>query len=237
LRHPAALLLNILLVTSQAPGHNGPMPYRDAPLTLLYRSDRAIAPRVFSAMEQEVRSVFSPTGIEIDFEAVTPELRVYVQAVIVRFQGDCRADAPLERRGPVRNNGEELGVTHIVNGRILPFADINCDTIRQIVGKPGVGQDQLLGRALGRVVGHELYHVLTGYTGHGHSGLAAAVFSRADLVAPHRAFAERDLARMIPSSQEDRASDSTSAGRCAAGRPRHAAFSFVPEVKPPTCPD
>jgi hypothetical protein len=201
MRHLAALLLTTVFGVGLADARDASEFQKDVPLTILYRSDVPIASLVLTAIGQEVKSALAMAGVDVSFEPLTPEPPVYIQTAIIRLRGDCRADARVAPNHPVRDGmGDELGVTHIVDGKILPFADIRCDAVRHLLGKfrggNSVDRDQILGKALGRVIAHELYHVLADSTTHGRSGLAAAVFNRDDLLAPQRAFAARDVERM-----------------------------------------
>jgi hypothetical protein len=57
---------------------------------------------------------------------------------------------------------------------LLPFVGVDCDRVRSFLRVPlsfaePRGRDRILGRAIGRVIAHELYHVL-GRTAHHGSG-------------------------------------------------------------------
>jgi hypothetical protein len=56
--------------------------------------------------------------------------------------------------------------------------------------------DELLGRALGRVVAHELVHILTGSHDHGREGVAQAALSGAQLITPRLSLSPSDLERL-----------------------------------------
>ena len=51
----------------------------------------------------------------------------------------------------------------------------------------------IMGRAMARVVAHELYHMLTGSTAHARSGIARAEYSRDDLTADEFLFCEKEV--------------------------------------------
>ena len=105
--------------------------------------------------------------------------------------------------------GEPLGQTHVVDGKVLPFADILCDAVRRIVDRDlrvvPVGQrDEVLGRALGRVLAHELYHIVLHTTDHSAHGLARPEQSSRELLAPVGAFTEDDDRRLAESAAAGR---------------------------------
>jgi hypothetical protein len=56
--------------------------------------------------------------------------------------------------------------------------------------------DLLLGRALGRVLAHEVYHILAKTTGHGRAGVAKSALSGRQLIADRIAFDEHDLRKL-----------------------------------------
>jgi hypothetical protein len=79
---------------------------------------------------------------------------------VVEFRGSCRMaapDVPYDAAGP-------LARTHLEDGKILRFSEVDCDQVRASLhsasGSRLAGQsDLVLGRALARVLAHELYHV------------------------------------------------------------------------------
>jgi hypothetical protein len=121
-----------------------------------------------------------------------------------------------------------LGITHIVEGAVIPFAEIECDAVRKTLGVSKSATTALaepvFGRALGRIVAHELYHILLKDVRHTR-GLAAASFSRADLVASRRTFDAADLNRIAASLREgDSALQAASRPQTAASK---VALSFL----------
>ena len=80
-----------------------------------------------------------------------------------------------------------LGWTHVSDGQILPFTDINCDRVREFA-QSGLMQFRMedreakYGRALGRVLAHELYHIFANTARHGSMGVAKESYSVQDLV-------------------------------------------------------
>ena len=127
-------------------------------------------------------------GRELDGRAVNGAL------VLIHLRGECRSGAPV----PHPSSGSPtLGQTHIADGRILPIADVLCDAIRNLIDRdlraalPG-DSEVLLGRALGRVTAHELFHILLQTTTHSRDGLARAAQSASELLAPRSSFTRLD---------------------------------------------
>ena len=97
--------------------------------------------------------------------------------------------------------GAPLGSTKISNGRVLPFSELECDRIRHSIAPLAIGYSQeeresLLGRSLGRVLAHELFHVFANTDKHGHEGVTKTSYSRKDLVAETFEFDARDSKRI-----------------------------------------
>jgi hypothetical protein len=128
------------------------------------------SPIVVASFEREVSSIVSPLGLEVVWRPLDAAERVEVsrRLVVATFQGLCDArglPAPLFRDG-------SLGWTHITQGEVLPFLDVDCNRIRGFVRNPlmlypPLERDEMLGRAMGRVFAHELYHVLGRTSHHG----------------------------------------------------------------------
>jgi hypothetical protein len=90
---------------------------------------------------------------------------------------------------------KSLATTAITDSRVLPFSTVNCGALTRalqpvLVKEPGAQRDLLYGRALARVIAHELYHALSRTTCHAHSGIAKSAFSRDDLLGESLAASE-----------------------------------------------
>lgn len=101
--------------------------------------------------------------------------------VVVKLVGHCEMDG-----SPAFLEPGPLGWSHEVDGIILPFSDLACDNIRGAVqfAMPDGGQlrgNVLLGRAMGRVLAHELYHIVADTSEHGKQGVAQAALSPREL--------------------------------------------------------
>ncbi len=115
--------------------------------------------------------------------------------VVVKFTGTCACGGFLQ---PTREI-VILGSTAVASGQVLPYSQIRCDQVRRLLPEvefaPGRRRgDAALGRALGRVLAHELYHVLLGTTHHSASGIGEAIQSTEDLKSDEFSFERNDWA-------------------------------------------
>jgi hypothetical protein len=122
---------------------------------------------------------------------------VFDEIAVVRFSGDCE---PQFWPNGVPPEGV-LGMTHVSDGIVLPFSDVACDKIASSVRSTVLGMgrtqaDMIFGRALGRVVAHELVHILSRSTAHGHEGIAQSALSRYELTCDKLDLSPEDVARI-----------------------------------------
>jgi hypothetical protein len=172
------------------------------PVAVYLEFDGAPSPDSVEAMKREVATLIASSGLTIEWRLLaqrTAQERS-PRLVVVRFTGKCATGSYLkpaeDEDGSVR-----LGGTVVESGEVLPFSEVRCDAVRQFLPEwrlPGNRheKDRVLGRALGRVLAHELYHVLLRTTHHGHKGIAKAVETPGELRADSFAFAPSDLAAL-----------------------------------------
>jgi hypothetical protein len=85
---------------------------------------------------------------------------------------------------PLPSEPVALGSTHLSNGSVIPFTEVECDHIRgSLFSAPGVRSDVVLGRAMGRVLAHELHHIINRTRAHTEHGISRKSLSARDLVA------------------------------------------------------
>lgn len=132
-------------------------------------------------MGREAAKILKQSGVSLRWRVGAPAQPVTGLLVVVKLQGHCDMDGSpaLPASGP-------LGWTHEVDGQMLPFADLACDKLRGVVEVSAVNRDQvrgnvLLGRAMGRVLAHELYHITADTSEHGRDGVAQAALTPLEL--------------------------------------------------------
>jgi hypothetical protein len=125
---------------------------------------------VVDSMRREVDAIVSPLGLDVVWRSINAPNRVEISRhlVVASFQGVCDARGVA---APVFRDGS-LGLTHISDGTVLPYMDIDCNRIRGFIRTAMMQvepaeRDEMLGRAAGRVFAHELYHVLGKTSHHG----------------------------------------------------------------------
>ena len=124
--------------------------------------------------------------------------QVAVELAVINFKGRCDV-ANLVAHD---SNPGALGWTHMSDGAILPFADVDCSAIRSFVQKELLfirpqDREQVFGRALGRVLAHELYHIFANTTRHGTNGVAREFYGVHDLLSADFQFEARESMALI----------------------------------------
>jgi hypothetical protein len=153
---------------------------------------------VVQAMERETLRAFQLPGISAEFipPGAPDGSAVYERLVLVKLTGRC---APL--RIQVDSARSVLGFTHVSDGKVLPFIEVGCEQVLAVMepmvsnGTPFVSVEQF-GRALGRVVAHEAYHVLASSSAHDDWGLSKAIFTGGDFRAREAKFSPDGVSRM-----------------------------------------
>jgi hypothetical protein len=149
-------------------------------------------------MQREAQAVLRTSGIQLDWRTRSQASHEsFNDLVLVKFSGSCDLDTAQHasgKRGP-------LGSTFISDGSMLPFAEIACDRVAASVRSVMSGSDfetadVLLGRALGRVVAHELVHILAGSCEHGLEGVHKAALSGRQLIADSLPLSAPDAIRL-----------------------------------------
>ena len=142
------------------------------------------SPQAWQAMEAESKRIAKQAGIRVRFvERSQAAAEQFNDLVVFRMKGRCEMDAMpalLDERGP-------FAWAFTADGNVLPFGEVKCDRVRESIKtalKPSDYKkaDELYGRALGRVVAHELYHMLANTKTHGKTGVFKDALSAQQLV-------------------------------------------------------
>ncbi|MBL8229636.1 MAG: hypothetical protein JNL98_14195 [Bryobacterales bacterium] len=133
------------------------------------------------AMQREVESLLKPAGLQLhwrDANEGNMGREDFTDLYVFRFNGRCHMDGVQFLFSELGPYGETvvLGTSKTVNHEILPFGSVECDPIRRsvtpaVIGRAHPRREQVLGRAMGRVLAHELFHMMTRRSKHSESGV------------------------------------------------------------------
>jgi hypothetical protein len=121
----------------------------------------------------------------------------FEQLVVARFKGNCEADGAVA----TLLTFPSLGLTHMIGGEPSPFAEVDCAQIRAMLARhlaaeTTIEYSRLLGRAMARVLAHEVYHVVLETTEHGTRGVAKAALTCNDLFGGALRFEQDEIERI-----------------------------------------
>ena len=151
-------------------------------LTILYQFERPYPNRALAEAERELKVLTKGAGVHLEwFDRSGPQGHSSFPNILVfDFLGSC--DPRSENQGPTDG---WLARMHVSDGVVLPIGEVNCDLVRSVLNQ-GVPKtkpnDAIFGRALARVLAHELYHFMTNRVEHLQVGLAKPSLSRKDLL-------------------------------------------------------
>jgi hypothetical protein len=168
---------------------------QELPSTLYTSFQQSAPPAVMEALEDEVGSIMGQLGRHYEWRSLKDNRGAEVSAelAVLTFKGRC----DVEFLQPKEVQPGALGWTHVSDGVILPFSDIDCDRVRdfvqkQLLHRPPAERQESFGRALGRVVAHELYHIFANTPHHGAEGVGKSAYTVQDLLTDEFRFEQRE---------------------------------------------
>jgi hypothetical protein len=175
-------------------------------------------------MKREVNALMEGAGYSVFWRSPDDYGRDEGDAMVIvsELRGVCTAPpAGMTLQPP--EVGASLASTAVSDGKVLPFIWVDCDTVTRLLApalpsQAATGRNYLYGRALGRVVAHELFHVLTGTRDHDDAGIAKRSFRASDILAEHFEFELATLKRFRQSTVGGSDADDDNLDAGAAGR-------------------
>ena len=174
-----------------------------AGLTIILDFEGPHSQRSVDEMKREFEGIMKDSGVTFDWRLLEQaHQEVFGNLVVVRFKGKC----VLEPVGYLFDERGPLAFTYSTEGVVQPYSEVACDKVTALVRSAMFGgdyakADELLGRALGRVVAHELVHMLSKSGAHGRQGIAKAALSGKRLISPELRLDAADLERLRTSGQ------------------------------------
>jgi len=177
------LVLSLALLVVSSPGRDGAAP--GAPITLYTQYQHEPPQAVEIALRDELASIMQAAGLRFDWRSLDGHKgnETTVELAVIHFHGRCdTADLV-----PLKVAPGALGWTHVSDGEILPFSDVDCDHVRDFVQRdllhlPAEARRAVFGRALARVLAHELYHIFAHTPKHSRCGVAKSAYTVEELL-------------------------------------------------------
>jgi len=167
---------------------------RTAPIRLYTQFQHQPPDAVLEAIQEELQNVMMPAGIDFEWRSLANSMgnEVSVELAVIHFKGTCA----LTDLAPTEIYPGPLGWTHMSDGEILPFSDINCDGIRGFIQRgllqlPEAVRETAYGRAIARVLAHELYHILAKTTKHAAWGIGKPAYTVQELLSTRFEFEKK----------------------------------------------
>jgi hypothetical protein len=181
-----SLVRVVLGCLSALPASSQSAPSAVAPVAIYTDFRQPVPADVADALRAEAGAIMQPSGLRFDWRSLADfhGETALVALVVVHFEGRCNTEGLVMRD----NQPGSLGWTEIRDGAIAPFIHVDCTKVRtllqiDLLGRHSRDRDSLYGRALGRVLAHELYHVLAATPLHSAQGVAKEQFSVGELLA------------------------------------------------------
>ena len=166
---------------------------------VVYLSGGAQPQRPLLYMKLELARLMRTAGYRVEWSDAHERkpLSTEAELAVVELRGTC--ELTTLPAGKI----EALASTTVSDGKILPYSSVDCASLtRMLAGplatEPLARRDFLYGRAMARVLAHELYHVLVQTGDHAREGIARAGFSAVDLVTERFEFEQGTLAKLRP---------------------------------------
>jgi hypothetical protein len=173
-------------------------PSSSSDLTVILDFRGSYSAQARQEMQREASAILHSSGVRLDWKLLGEIYgKTYRDLVVMTFKGVCEYE-------PAPPRYDELGpyaVTRITDGRIQPFGEVDCNRVVSSASMAMTGYDyeradMLVGRALGRVVAHELVHMLTKSTQHGKEGVEKPALSGHQLIAAFLPLSAFDIDRL-----------------------------------------
>jgi hypothetical protein len=168
------------------------------PVTVVLNFKGPYSARSLAEMKQEMQGLVKDAGVRLDWKTI-PEAAGDDDAemIVVQFNGTCI----LQPVGYLYDERGPLAYTYSSDGKFLPFSEVSCDKVTASIRSAMFGgdfahADLLLGRALGRVVAHELIHVLSNSGAHGRDGVYGEALNGKQLITNTLPLSPEDLQRI-----------------------------------------
>jgi hypothetical protein len=145
-------------------------------VTAVLDFERPYSSASLKPLHEELRRILAPAGLDIDIQIKNelPQNSSFGALVLFKMKGACTMNAlPI---GALSDERGALAMTYSVDGQTLGFGEVECDRVRASLQRAlGIAnpaaQESAYGKALARVIVHELYHMLVQSSVHTRHGI------------------------------------------------------------------
>jgi hypothetical protein len=188
----------LLVILADCHAETGTVETPQQRLTLILEFENQYAATCLDWMNSELNQVFERTGMAVGTRlgAEVASGEIFQRLAIIKFKGGCHVNRQIARSDP-----GPLGEVQRVDGDILPFINVYCERIHEMIREElrvdaEPERIRKFGRALARVVAHELYHVFSQTVRHTKTGITKTAFNAQDLLADRLGFDEERIYMM-----------------------------------------
>jgi hypothetical protein len=198
MRHVICALLSFALFL---PLRAAPKPVaREADVTVILIFKSAYSHSAILEMENESARILDAAHYRIGWHiGAETSGQTFNDLAVMKFAGSCRFD---NGPPPIHSGFGVYGKARVVDGAVQPFGEIDCDRVvgvvrSALVGGDYVRADMLVGRVLGRVVAHELLHILTRSVQHSREGVNKSSLTVKELTGSSLPLSPEDADRLL----------------------------------------
>lgn len=157
-------------------------------------------------MQIELQRLLEPAGLRVVWKtpSETTAFEAFDFVAAGSFDGDC-SSKDLPAIGTKAASGVlSLAGTFTSNHQVIPFFNVDCARVIRML-RPTLARltpesrETVVGQALGRVLAHEIYHIVAKTAIHAKTGVAKAEFSATDLTDSAFEFSHDSLEFLYPS--------------------------------------
>jgi hypothetical protein len=190
----AAIVFTLLALTLPVGANTTP----SSEVTVILDFKGPNSPNATKEMQREAGKILGASGINLSFRSRSEAYGSdFSDLVVMTFRGNCKSEPPMPRydeTGP-------YAVTWTTDGQVLPFGEVDCGRVIQSARSAMWGgdlsrADTFYGRALGRVMAHEIVHMLTKSGDHAKGGVFREALSPRELTGASLTLSRADLDRL-----------------------------------------
>jgi hypothetical protein len=172
----------------------------EADLTVILIFKGAYSPSAILEMESESARILDAAHFRVGWHIGSEASgETFHDLAVLKFAGSCRSDTGPP---PIHGGFGVYGKTRVVDGVVQSFGEIDCDRVvgavrSALIGGDYLRADMLVGRVLGRVVAHELLHILTRSVQHSREGVNKSSLTVKELTGSSLPVGPEDADRLL----------------------------------------